>query len=120
MSHRENEEHLAYDEETLREKATRRAGLAALIGTGALSTLHIFSHIIPAVGVLGLSFGEKYKPFYDIISSDYMQFAYLPFVVLSFYYIYRDHKHHKHEHELRKRLKQTEEELRYLKEKYRK
>ena len=110
---------LDYDEETFKEKTKRKAGFLALIGTGLLSILHILSHVLPAIGVLGLSFGENYGLIYRILSNEYMQIAYIFFVGLSFYYIYRDHKHHKHEKELRRRLEQTEEELRSLKEKYR-
>jgi len=99
---------LDYDEETFKEKTKRKAGVFTLIGTGILSILHILSHIVPAVGILGLSFGEKYGVFYGIISSEYMQISYVFFVFMSFFYIYRDHKHHKHEKELRKRIEEME------------
>ena len=98
------EENLDYDEEPLKDKAKRGAGILTLIGTGALSVVHTLSHIVPAVGVLGLSLGAKYSTFYKFVSNEYVQLAYIPFVGLSFYYIYRDHKHHKHEKELRKRI----------------
>jgi|SRR3989344_4492980 len=99
---------LDYDEETFKEKTKRKAGFLALIGTGLLSILHILSHVLPAIGVLGLSFGENYGLIYRILSNEYMQIAYIFFVGLSFYYIYRDHKHHKHEKELRKRIEEME------------
>ena len=99
---------LDYDEETFKEKTKRKAGFLALIGTGLLSILHILSHVLPAIGVLGLSFGENYGFIYRILSNEYMQIAYIFFVGLSFYYIYRDHKHHKHEKELRKRIEEME------------
>ena len=56
--------HLDYDEETFNEKTKRKVGFLALIGTGFLSILHILSHVLPAIGVLGLSFGENYGLIY--------------------------------------------------------
>jgi len=97
-----NSSHLDYDEESFKDKAKKGAGVFTLIGSGLLSIIHTLSHIVPAIGVLGLSSGEKYPFLYSIVSNEYMQLAYIPFVALSFYYMYRDHKHHKHEKELRK------------------
>ena len=93
--------HLDYDEESLKDKAKRGAGFATLIGSGILSVVHTLSHIVPAIGVIGLSVGGRYEPLYNFVSNEYMQLAYVPFVALSFWYMYRDHKHHKHEKELR-------------------
>jgi len=107
-------EHLDHDEESLREKAKRGAGIFTLIGSGILSVIHTLSHIVPAVGVLGLSLGSRYEPLYNIVSNDYMQLAYIPFVALSFWYIYKDHMHHKHEKELRKELGETKKKLEEL------
>mgnify|MGYP001570884874 CR=1 FL=1 len=101
-------ERLDYDEESLRDKVKRGAGLLTLVGSGLLSVLHTLSHVVPAVGVVGLSLGENYKPLHDFFSKEYMQVAYLPFVVLSFCYMYRDHKHHKHEKDLRKKIHEME------------
>ena len=98
------EEKLDYDEEPFRDKAKKGVGFFALIGSGLLSILHTLSHIVPAIGVVGFSLGEKYPAFYGFVSNEYVQLAYIPFVGLSFYYMYRDHKHHKHEKELRKKL----------------
>src|SRR3989344_6169394 len=108
MSEKKFDDGLDYDEEHFSEKAKRGAGIFTLIGTGILSIVHTLSHIVPAVGVLGLSAGEKYPLLYSIVSNEYMQLAYIPFVGLSFYYMYRDHKHHKHEKELRKRIYEME------------
>jgi len=102
MSHEFSSEKLDYDEESFRDKARKGAGIFSLIASGLLSLLHTLSHIVPAVGVLGLSLGAKNSLFYNVISSEYMQMAYIPFVALSFYYMYRDHEHHKHERELRR------------------
>ena len=110
-------EKLDYDEETLKDKIKKRTGILTLIGTGILSILHVLSHIIPAVGVLGLSFISETSKTYQILSSEYLQIAYVGFVVLSFWYIYRDHKHHEHERELRKQLSEAREELERLKKK---
>jgi hypothetical protein len=110
-------EKLDYDEKSLKEKIKGKTGIFALIGTGILSVLHTLSHIVPAIGVLGLSLGEKSPWLYKIVSNEYLQLAYLPFVVISFWYIYRDHQHHKHEHELRARLQKAEAELEKLKKK---
>ena len=85
-----------------------------MIGSGILSILYTLSHIVPAIGILGLSFLESNKIIYNFLSNEYTQLAYLPFVGLSFYYIYRDHKHHKHERKLRMKLRETEEKLRDL------
>ena len=95
-------EHLDYDEESLSEKIKRKAPFAALIGSGLLSVIHTLSHIVPAVGVLGFSFGKESGFLFNIVSNEYMQLAYIPFVALGFWYMYRDHQHHKHERELRK------------------
>jgi hypothetical protein len=92
---------LAFDEESFREKVKRKAGVFTLIGSGLLSVVHTLSHIVPAIGILGFSLGENSGFFYTLVSNEYMQFAYIPFVFLSFWYMYRDHKHHKHEKELR-------------------
>jgi len=100
-----------YNEESFKDKLKRGAGLLSLISTGLLSILHTLSHIVPAIGVLGLSFGNEASNFYKIVSNEYVQLAYLPFVALSFYYIYRDHQHHKHERELRKELYRVKTEL---------
>ena len=99
------------DDESFKEKVKSGAGVATLIGSGILSVLHILSHIIPAVGILGLSFLSENSIFYRIVSSEYMQIAYVGFVALSFYYIYRDHRHHKHEKELRRKISELEREL---------
>ena len=109
------QEKLDYDEETLRDKVKRKTGILTLIGTGILSVVHTLSHIIPAIGVLGLSFGDKSPLLYRIVSNEYMQLAYLPFVVLSFWYMYRDHKHHRHERDLREQLSETRKELERIK-----
>ena len=93
--------HLDYDEESFKDKAKKGAGIFSLIASGLLSILHTLSHIIPAIGLLGLSFGGD-SLFYNIVSNELMQLAYIPFVALSFWYMYRDHQHHKHERELRK------------------
>ena len=108
---------LDYDEETFKDKVKKKTGIFALIGTGVLSVIHTMSHIVPAIGVLGFSFGGKYPLIYKIVSNEYLQLAYVPFVGLSFYYIYRDHKHHHHERELRKQLSETQNELDELKKK---
>jgi hypothetical protein len=107
--------HLDHDEETIGEKAKRGAGVFTLIGSGLLSILHVLSHIVPALAVLGLSLGGRYQPLYNLINNEYMQFAFIPFVVLSFYYMYRDHRHHKHERDLRKQLSEAQEELKKFK-----
>ena len=111
MSEKKFDDGLDYDEEHFSEKAKRGAGIFTLIGTGILSIVHTLSHIVPAVGVLGLSAGEKYPLLYSIVSNEYMQLAYIPFVGLSFYYMYRDHKHHKHEKELRRELTEVRKQL---------
>ena len=103
---------LDYDEEPFRDKAKRGAGALALIGSGSLSLLHTLSHIVPAAGVLGLSLGEKNPALYNFVSNEYVQLAYVPFVALSFYYMYRDHQHHKHEMVLRKKISEMEKLLR--------
>ena len=114
MNHKEK---LDYDEESLKEKVKKRAGIFALVGSGLISILHTLSHIIPAIGIIGLSFAESNKTIYNFLSNEYTQLAYLPFVGLGFYYMYRDHQHHKHERGLRKKLQKTEEKLRNLKKK---
>ncbi len=111
MSNGNLDDHLDYDEESLNEKAKRGAGLFTLVGSGILSIVHTLSHIIPAVGVIGFSVGGKYEPLYNLVSSEYMQLAYIPFVALSFWYMYRDHRHHKHEKELRKENERLRELL---------
>lgn len=108
-------EKLEYDEETLKDKVKRKAGIFALIGSGILSIIHVLSHLVPALAVLGFLFGSKYEFLYNIVSNEYMQFAFLPFVFLGFWYMYRDHKHHKHERDLRKQLSEAMEELKKLK-----
>lgn len=110
----ETSKKIDYDEEPLKEKVKRGAGIFTIIGSAFLAVVHTLSHIVPAIGVLGLSLGES-TPFYNIVSNEYMQLAYIPLVGLGFYYMYRDHQHHKHEHELRERLQKAEEELRRIK-----
>ena len=117
MHEEHSNEKLDYDEELFKDKAKRRAGIFALIGSGILSILHTLSHIVPAVGILGLSLGEGYPTIYNFVSNEYVQLAYVPFVGLSFYYMYRDHKHHKHEKELRRRLGEMKKLLKEYKEK---
>lgn len=111
------QKHLEHDEESLKEKAKRGAGIFTLIGTGILSIVHTLSHVIPAIGALGFVLGSRYEPLYKIVSNEYMQLAFIPFVFLSFWYIYRDHKHHKHEHELRRKLGEAEREIQRLRKK---
>ena len=103
-------EHLDYDEESLKEKAKRHVGIFTLIGSGLLSILHVLSHVVPAVAVLGFSLGEG-NPLYNFITDESMQFAFIPFVVFSFWYMYRDHKHHRHEKELRRELAEVKAQL---------
>ena len=103
------------DEETFKDKLKRKAGIFALIGSGILSVVHVLSHLVPALAVLGFLFGSKYEFLYNIVSNEYMQFAFLPFVFLGFWYMYRDHKHHQHERELRTKLSKAQEELKKLK-----
>src|SRR3990172_13411170 len=103
--------HIDYDEESFSEKVKKRAGIFSLIASGLLSILHTLSHIVPALGVIGFAMGDGNSFFYKIVSSDYMQIAYFPFVILSFYYMYRDHQHHKHERELRKENEELRKKL---------
>lgn len=105
--------HLDYDEESIKEKVKRRAGILTLIGSGLLSIFHVLSHVVPAIAVLGFSFGEK-NPLYNLVNNEYMQIAFVPFVILSFWYMYRDHKHHKHEKELRRELEEARAHLKEL------
>ncbi len=99
------EEKLSYDEESIKDKIKSKGSVSAVIGLGVLNLVHTLSHIIPAIGALGISqmeaqHHEVIKLFdYDvspIITNPLMQIAYVAFVPLSFYYLYRDHKHHKH------------------------
>lgn len=99
--------HLEFDEESFKDKLKRKAGIFTLIGSGILSILHTLSHVVPAIGIIGFSLGEDSGFLYTFVSNEYLQLAYLPFVAISFYYMYRDHKHHKHEKELRKELEET-------------
>ncbi len=110
-------EKLDYDEESFSEKLKRGAGVFTLIGSGLLSIIHVLSHIVPALAVLGFFFGGKYEFIYNIVSNEYMQFAFLPFVFLGFWYMYKDHKHHKHEKELRMQLSETRKKLEELRKK---
>jgi hypothetical protein len=114
------EEKLSYDEESIVEKIKNKSGIPAVIGLGVLNLLHTLSHIIPAIGALGISQMEAahheaiYVFNYDIgpiVSNPVMQIAYVTFVPLSFYYLYRDHKHHKHEKIIRKQLYETQKLL---------
>ena len=90
-------------------------GIFALIGTGLLSIVHTLSHVVPAIGVIGLSLGEDSGLLYRIVSNEFMQIAYIPFVALSFWYMYKDHKHTEHERELTRRLNEAERKLKSLK-----
>ncbi|MBS3084712.1 hypothetical protein J4411_02255 [Candidatus Pacearchaeota archaeon] len=114
------EEKMGYDEESLGEKIKNRGSLAGIIGLGTLGFVHTLSHVIPAIGALGMSqletnhneaiyvLGYNIEP---IITHPVMQIAYLAFVPLSFWYIYKDHKHHKHEKEVRNKFEKTKKEL---------
>ena len=114
---------LDYDEKTLKEKIKDKSGLAGIIGIGALGFVHTLSHVIPAIGAFGMAqikepeqviriFGYNVAP---ILTSRPMEIAYMAFVPLSFYYIYKDHKHHNHERKIRKELEETRKELMELK-----
>ena len=103
-------EHLDYDEESFKEKAKRKVGVFTMVGSGLLAIIHTLSHIVPAVAVLGFALGEG-NPLYNLVTNEYMQLAFIPFVGLSFYYMYRDHKHHKHEKELRRELAEVKAHL---------
>ena len=114
------EEKLAYDEESIVEKIKNKSSTASVIGLGMLNLVHTLSHIIPAIGALGISQMEAahheaiYILNYDIspiVTNPIMQMAYVAFVPLSFYYLYRDHKHHKHERIIRKQLYETQKLL---------
>lgn len=115
MARKETRKDLDYDEENLKDKLKKNVGIFTLIGTGILSVLHVLSHVIPAIGIFGLVFGSENSKIYQILSNEYLQIAYVGFVVLSFWYIYRDHKHHQHERELRKQLSDLKEELKRVK-----
>ena len=52
-------EEVGYDEESFVDKAKRGAGIFTLIGSGALSVLHILSHIVPAAGLLGFHWAKN-------------------------------------------------------------
>ncbi len=106
-----------YDEESFSEKLKKGASIFTLIGSGLLSVVHILSHLVPAFAVLGFFFGSKYEFIYNIVSNEYMQLAFIPFVFLSFWYMYRDHKHHKHEKELRMRILEMQKEIDSLRKK---
>jgi hypothetical protein len=114
------EEKLAYDEVSIAEKIKNKSEISAVIGLGVLNLVHTLSHIIPAIGALGISQMEAahheaiYVFNYDIspiVTNPIMQMAYVAFVPLSFYYLYRDHKHHKHERIIRKQLYETQKLL---------
>lgn len=114
-------------EDSFVENVKEKGGIAGIIGVGVLGFVHTLSHIIPAIGALGMSQLEHAheEPLYfigyniePILSHPVMQIAYLAFVPLSFYYIYKDHKHHKHEREVRNELKKAKEEIEHLKNNY--
>gem|GEM_PF-5687115 len=104
-------------------KSASRGGLIALIATGLLGVMHTMSHLIPAIGILGYTiegqaaehteealmlFGINIGPF---LFHPVMQIAYVLFVPLSFYYIYRDHQHHKEFHKVEQELERAKKEL---------
>ena len=111
-------------EDSFTEKIKNKGGLLGMVGLGTLGLVHTLSHVIPAIGALGMSqvekihdealyvFGYNIEP---ILTHPVMQIAYLAFVPLSFYYIYRDHVHHKHEKEVRNELLMAKKEIESLK-----
>ncbi len=115
---------LDYDEETVSEKVKEKSSVLGIIGLGILGFVHTLSHVIPAIGALAMSqvevsheqamyvLGVNVTP---ILTNPVMEVAYMVFVPLSFYYIYRDHVHHKHERKIR--LERTKKELEELKRK---
>ncbi|MDP3965923.1 MAG: hypothetical protein Q8Q04_00120 [archaeon] len=120
------EKKIDYDEDSLKEKIKKKGSVIGMIGLGVLGAVHTLSHVIPAIGAVGMSqlethneairvFGYDIEP---IITHPAMQFAYLAFVPLSFYWIYRDHVHHKHEKEVRKELIEAKKEIELLKRDY--
>ena len=114
-----------YDEEGLGEKIKNKGSIIGIIGVGILGFIHVLSHVIPAIGALGLSQIERHEEIISvfgyniapILTNPIMQIAYLLFVPLSFYYIYRDHMHHRHEREVRRELGKAKKELELLKRK---
>ena len=115
------------NDESVSDKIKNKGSLIAIIGTGILGLLHTLSHLIPAIGAIGYMkgysepeddviniFGYNIEP---ILAHPIMQIAYVGFVFLGFYYIYRDHKHHEHEKEIRKKLYETQKELEKYKNK---
>ena len=117
---------LDYDEESLEGKIKNKGGIVGIIGIGILGFVHALSHVIPAIGAFGMSQIEEHEEVISflgyniapILTNPIMQIAYLAFVPLSFYWIYRDHKHHRHEREVRKELLKTKKELEELKSNY--
>ncbi len=117
---------LDYDEETVSEKVKEKSSVLGIIGLGILGFVHTLSHVIPAIGALAMSqvevsheqamyvLGVNVTP---ILTNPVMEVAYMVFVPLSFYYIYRDHVHHKHERKIRLELERTKKELEELKRK---
>lgn len=109
---------LDYDEKSLKEKIKEKSGLVGYIGLGTMGFLHALSHVVPAIGALGMAtanheeeirvFGYNIAP---VLTSTPMEVGYLAFVPLSFYFIYRDHRHHKHEKEIRKENERLKKEL---------
>ncbi|MBU2612398.1 MAG: hypothetical protein KKB62_01615 [Nanoarchaeota archaeon] len=120
------EKNIECQEDSIKKKIKEKGSIIGMIGLGALGFIHALSHVIPAIGAFGMSqlethneaisvFGYNIEP---IVTHPVMQIAYLAFVPLSFYWIYRDHKHHQHEREVRKELLKTKKELEELKSNY--
>ncbi|HYD02669.1 MAG TPA: hypothetical protein VEC16_00060 [Alphaproteobacteria bacterium] len=92
--------------------------------TGLLGLLHALSHIIPAAANIGYIVSEQtqeeneHSPLEEIMHHPLMNIASIFFVILGFYYIYKDHKHHKHEHILKKKIMVLESELKKYKKPY--
>lgn len=99
----------------------------AIVALGLLSIVHTLSHLLPALGVLGYAIEEQAGEhvaehahealvlfginFGAVLFHPVMQFAYILFVPLSFYYIFADHKHHKELHRLEHELEHAKKDL---------
>jgi len=114
------------NEESAFDKIKKKSGVIAIIGAGFLGLLHILSHLIPAM--LAISYVTKHEheqeqivifgfDINSVLSHPIVQIAFIGFVFMSFYYIYKDHQHHKHERIIQHQLVEALAEIEQLKSK---